>query len=58
MLRTNNVARRFNLSTRMVRYLVEWGLLPARRHGIRLYTYEETDVVQVGRQLGYIKGRA
>jgi hypothetical protein len=37
---------------------VEWGLLPARRHEIRLCSYEETDVVQVSRQLGQIKGRA
>ena len=57
-LRTNNVADKYNITTRMVRYLVEWGELPAEREGPRIFKYDPIVVDEVGRHLGYIKGRA
>ena len=42
----------------MVRYLVQRGLLPAHKDGIRLLKYDEMVVVEVGLRLGYIKVEA
>jgi DNA-binding transcriptional MerR regulator len=58
ILDTSIVARRFKVTPRMVRYLVQRGLLPAHKEGPRLLRYEEADVVHVGLVLGYPRGKA
>jgi orotate phosphoribosyltransferase-like protein len=57
-LRTNNVADKYKISRRMVRYLVESGELPVERDGPRIFKYDAIVVDEVGRRLGYIKGEA
>jgi DNA-binding transcriptional MerR regulator len=57
-LRSNNVARRFNVTTRTVRYWIAKGFLRARRQGVRVWILDEVDVREFARAHGYSYGGA
>ena len=55
-LHVHQVALRLGVSERTVRWWAQTGQLPASRLGVKLWAFDQHDVVEFGHLRGYLEG--